>query len=539
MSDTQPPSQPPSRPARPGAGGDHTMLAEHRHRAAGGVARVPIVLVLAAVLLVGGLVDRTGSGRSASSSSTQPDATALAAAPGEIPIAAPPAALSSSWFCAGATDKSGGRAPGAVAIANSGLGRATGVITFVSSGGATAKVPVSVAGDSHQIVGEDVPGGSDWIGAIVDIDAGAVSVEQEINGPHGFVTTPCATSGSSHWYFTEGQTLVNAGAEITLLNPYPADSVVDLSFTTDQGLEAPVEFQGIVVPPGGLVAVNLGDHLRRRQQIATTVTARTGRVVAWQTQWVDPPAAGAAILGTPAALNPLADPAAGVPGVTVLLGAPSAGTQWVWPDGMAGNGASEQYVVYNPGVQTADIRLAIGLDQGVAEPFELSVPPGQVIPVASDQQARIPAGVAHSAILQSLNGVPVVAERVLVASSPSAWSGLGQMLGQRVPADRWLLARPLADPQHDGWVVVYNPGDQPLRLVIDGLSAGAQVPLAGLSPVTVFPHRRVAIHLNQGRTPLDEPLVVSAGGPFYVESNIYGVGGQPGISLAPGVPLTP
>ena len=97
-----------------------------------------------------------------------------------------------------------------------------------------------------------------------------------------FRPTPCATSGSARWYFTYGQTLVNAGEEISLLNPYPADSVVDLSFTTDQGVEFPVGFQGIVVPAGGLVSVNIGDHLRRRQQIATTVIARTGRVVAWE-----------------------------------------------------------------------------------------------------------------------------------------------------------------------------------------------------------------------------------------------------------------
>lgn len=511
------------------------MLPEHRHRAAGGVARIPIVVVLVALLVAGGLADRAGSSHASPSQA----GTAAAAASGQIPVAAPAAALSSSWFCAGATDRSGGRAPGAVVIANSGLGRATGVVTLVPSSGPSVKVPVSVGGDSRQSVSEDVPGGSDWIGAIVDIDAGAVAVDQEINGPGGLVTTPCATSGSSHWYFTQGQTLVNAGVEITLLNPYPTDSVVDLSFTTDQGVESPVGFQAIVVPPGGLVSVNLGDHLRRRQQIATTVTARTGRVVAWETQWVDPPAAGAAILGTPAAQSPLADPAAGIAGVTVLLGAPSAGTQWVWPDGNAGNGVSEQYVVYNPGTQTADVRLSIGLDQGVAEPFELSVPPGQVIPVASDQQARIPAGVAHSAVIQSVNGVPVVAERVIAAGTPSPWSGLGQMLGQRVPADRWLVAGALADSSHDGWVVLYNPGNEALRVVIDGLSAGAQVPLAGLSPVTVFPGRRVAIHLNQGRPTLDEPLIVSADGPFYAESNIYGAGGSPGISLAPGVPLTP
>lgn len=503
-----------------------------RHRAGGGVARTPVLVGVALLLVAGGLADRAAS----KPAQTGGGSSVLAAASQEVPVAAPPRALSSSWFCAGATDRSGGRAPGWVVIANSGLGRATGIVTLIPSSGPPAKVAVSVPGDSRQSVNEDVPGGADWIGAIVDMDAGAVSVEQEINGPGGFAITPCATSGSAHWYFAQGQTLVNAGAEISLLNPYPADAVVDLSFTTDQGVEYPVGFEGVVVPPGGLVSLNLGDHLRRRQQIATTVTARTGRVVAWKTTWVDPPASGAAIVGTPAAQSPLADPAAPVPGATVELGAPSAGTRWVWSDGNAGNGVSEQYVVYNPGVQPAEVRLAIGLDEGAAEPFELSVPPGQVIPVASDQQARIPAGVAHSAVLESLNGVPVVAERVVAASSPSPWSGLGEMLGQRVPADRWLLGGTLSDSSHDGWVVVYNPGDRAIRVVLDRLDNGTQVPLPGSSPVVVQVGRRVAVHLPGG---LSEALVVSSDAPFYVESNVYGSGGSRGISLAPGVPLNP
>jgi len=512
-------------------------LPEHRHRVGGGVARGPILIGIAAVLVAGGFADRATSLSGSHFSGAA--AAASAAASGVVPAAAPPRALSSSWFCAGATDSTGGRAPGAVVVANSGVGRVTGVVTLVPSSGSVVRVPIAVGPDSRQTVSEDVPGGSPWIGAIVDVDAGAVSVDQAVDGPLGFESTPCSTSGSSRWYFAEGQTLVNAGVEITLLNPYPADSVVDLSFTTDQGLEYPVDYQGIVVPAGGLVSVNLGDHLRRRQQIATTVTARTGRVVAWKTQWVDPPAAGAAILGTPAAQSPLADPAAPIPGLTLTLGAPSAGTTWAWSDGSAGNGVSEHYVVYNPSSQTAAVQLSIRLEQGAAEPFQLTVPPGQVIPVASDQQARIPAGVAHSAVLESTNGVPVVAERVLEAASPSPWTGLGEMLGQRVDAERWLLGSPVVNSSRDSWVAVSNPGSSPIRVVIAVLSAGQQVPLAGLSPVTVYPNRRVAVNLGQGRSVLDSPLVVSSSSPFYVESDTYGTGGNAGISLSPGVPLTP
>ncbi len=507
-----------------------------RHRVGGGVTRAPILLAVLAVLIAGGLIDKTASSAGNASGAAGTGAGSARAAQ-QVPVAAPAKAVSSSWFCGGATDTQSGLAPGWVVIANSGTRSARAVVNLVGSNGSRARVPVTVDPASRQTVAEDLPGGSPWIGATVDVDAGATSVEQFNNGPGGVAATPCATSGSSHWYFATGQTLVNAGVELTLVNPYPSESIVDLSFTTDQGIEMPVEYQGIDVPAGGLVSVNLGDHLRRRQQIATTVTARTGRVVAWKTQWVTAAPSGSPLLGSAAAQNPLTDPAAPIGGVTVALGAPSAGTTWVWADGQAGNGVAEQYVIYNPGPVTAAVRLSVQLDQGVAEPFDLSVPPDQVIPIESDQQARIPAGVTHSAVLQSTNGVPVVAERVVAAASPSPWSGLGEMLGARVPAQRWLLGSAVADSSHGGWVVLFNPGTQALQVTINMLSGGTQVPLTGQTPVSVPPDRRVAVRVNQGRGSLQAPLVVSSPLPIYAEFNVYGIGG-PGIGLGSGVPLS-
>jgi hypothetical protein len=501
------------------------------HRS-GAAARVPIVAVLAAALIVGGLIDKT------------PGASPARAVPPvqPVPVAAPAQALSSSWFCAGATDTHSGAgaphgpAPGSVVIANSGLGPATGIVTLVPSQGPDVRVPVTVNPDGRTVVTEDIPGGTPWIGAIVDIDAGAVAVEQQVDGALGRSSTPCATAGSSQWYFATGATLINAQVVLSLLNPYPTDAVVDLSFTTDQGAEQPQEFQGLVVPPGGLFSINLGDHLRRRQAIATTVTARSGRLVAWKTDVVSPPARGAALLGTPAAAQPFADPASPVAGVTLALGAPSAGTTWTWADGNAGNGVDERYVIYNPGAATAVLQLALGLDQGAAEPFALTVGPDQVTTVVSNQEVRIPAGVGHSAVLQSLNGVPVVAERTVAATSPATWSGLGELPGGRVAAARWLVAAGRADRAHDGWVVLYNPGAAAVQAVLEGLSGQAQIPLTS---IIVGPRHRAAIHLNSLRTVLDEPLVVSASAPLYAESDFYGLGSTPGINLSFGVPLTP
>jgi len=505
-----------------------------RNRSNGnGVRRAPILLAIVAALVLGGLLDRIGGTSLSSSEVTSVE---------PVPVAAAPQALSSSWFCAGATDNGTGdnpvNAPGKVVIANSGAAPASGQVTLVPNVGVDVTVPVTVGADSSVVVSENVPGGAQWIGSIVDIDAGAVAVAQEVDSSLGRISTPCATAGSSTWYFATGFTLINAGVELSLLNPYPSDSVVDLSFTTDQGREAPEDFQGLVVPAMGMLSVDLSSHLRRRQAIAATVTARTGRIVAWKTDWVLPPSPGSVLLGTPAASSPLADPAWPEKGLTVTLGAPSPGTIWTWPDGLAGGGVDERYVIYNPGPTTAEVRLSVRLAQGDAEPFEFSVGPYEVMPVISEQQARIPSGVAHSADLESLNGVPVVAERWISAGGASAWQGLGELPGGRIPAVGWLVPVAQADPDHDGYIVLYNPGEASVQVKIQALDGGQQVPLSGLGPTVVGPGQRVALHLNQYQGVAGAALVVRATSPVYVESDSYGKNGAGGVSLSFGVPLT-
>jgi Family of unknown function (DUF5719) len=493
--------------------------------------RARVVSVVAVVLLAGGLLDRIGAHGSASAQSSSRSG----------PAVAPAQALSSSWFCAGATDGGSVAAPGRLVVANGGPSPVSGVVTIISSRGSSAErvVPVQIGGYSRQVVLETVPGGAPWVGAIVDMDAGGVAVSEEIDGGLGYSAAPCATSGSTQWYFVNGQTLINAGEELSLINPYPTDSVVDLSFTTDQGIEQPQDFQGLVVPGEGMLNVDLGEHLRRRRMIAVSISVRTGRVVAWKTDWTTQAHAGSVLLGTPASRNPLSDPASPVPGVSVSLGAPAAGTTWTWADGLAGSGVDERYVIYNPGPTTAEVRLSLGLDQGVAEPFDLSVGPYQVLPVVSEQQARIPAGTAHWAVLQSTNGVPVVASRVVAARPPSSWSGIGELLGARAAASEWLIPTVIQNRYHDSWIVLLNPGSVPVRTTIYGIEGSTPRPLTGLESVLVAAGRRVAIHLVGVLDIRDEPITLSSTGPLFVESDSYGSGRSSGVSLSLGVPFGP
>ncbi len=505
-----------------------TPLARRRAPRRRSSPRLTVIVVIVALLTAGGLADRSHG---------HPDPTVVAASQ-PVPVAAPASALSSSWFCAGATGSASGAAAGQLVIANAGAVSLTARIRLVPSSGAGSTESVAVAGHSAVTVDETLPTNPAWIAAVVDLDGGAAAVEQQVHGPLGVGASPCATAGSQQWYFASGQTLVNASDTINLLNPYPTDAVVDMSFTTEQGVEQPGDFQGLVVPAGGLLAVDLGTHLRRRQQIATTVHARSGRVVAWSTEVVTPPSAGEALVGAPPnPANPTsADPAAPAGGVALALGAPSTGRTWAWPNGQAGNGLDERYVIYNPGARAATVSLSVGLDQGTAEPFQLTIGPQAVTSIVSDSEARIPPGVGHTAVLRSTNGVGVIAARTLTGVAPASQRGIGTMFGERVAATDWLV--PLAADGGQDTLALLAPGPNALSVAVYGWEGGREVVLPGLGSLTLPGNQRMLISLTARDSPYRGPVVVRSTGPLYLESDLGAAGTASGFSLSSGVPLS-
>ena len=141
------------------------------------VRRAPVLAAIIATLVAGGLIDRVakpGAPTAQTASIVQP-----------MPVAAPAAALSSSWFCAGANSGGSVPIPGRVVIANDGPRAVKAVVTLLGSSSRPRTVPVSVAPFSSSTVDETVHGALQWVGAIVSVDGGSVGVDQVGDGPLG------------------------------------------------------------------------------------------------------------------------------------------------------------------------------------------------------------------------------------------------------------------------------------------------------------------------------------------------------------------
>jgi hypothetical protein len=263
------------------------------------------------------------------------------------------------------------------------------------------------------------------------------------------------------------------------------------------------------------LVVDVGLHVRRRDLVATTVVARSGRLVASRLQLRG---------GAP----PL--------GMTLDLGAPSPGVSWYFPDGATGNGIVERYQLYNPSDRESQAQLSLVLDQGEAEPFHLTVPPQGAASVVTSTEARVPKGVPHGAQLTVTNGVALVVERVVQSGPPASRLGVLDVLGGRATSTRWLLAAGATNPSTDEWVAVLNPGPQPATFSVRALAAGQMLDVEGLQRVAVAPGQRSAVRLGDHIRRDDLALVVDADRPVVVERDVYASGGV-GMAGTVGVPL--
>jgi hypothetical protein len=537
-------------------------------------ARRLVVLVGLAAVLVAGLAlgDTNASGGSAQAAELQ------------APSEAPTVALSSSWFCAGATVSNGGSAPGALVITNAGSAILAASVKLVSHSGRQQKLNVTVAAGATRTLEEQFPSvhggpGAPWVGALVTLYGGSASVSQLVTSPEGISSQPCASSASTNWYFVDGETLRNATEEISLLNPYPEVAIADLSFTTEYGQEEPVVFEGVVVPADGLTVLNLGSHLRRRTRVAVTVSVRTGQVAAFQTELVTPPPPGAPLVGGNGGLNP----ASPIAGATLTLGSSAPSTSWWWPEGAEGGGLTERYLLYNPGGRPATLSLSLiaqggGSGGGLGGATEVTVGPYATAAVTTNGQPWALPGVSYAAHLVSTNGVPVVAERSLVGSSPSPERGLAVLVGQDQPANRWLLpgspalaltklahvtappAPPLpqallgrvagvldqalaglaastmaAQPSGQLWLEVLDRGRKAAVVEVGSIVRGRLVPLPGTRALIVPAGERGGVLLPA--TASGEALVVSSSQAVLVEQDWYGYQPATGMSLSPAVQL--
>ncbi len=451
-----------------------------------------------------------------------------------MPVASPPHAVSSAFYCAGGTATTNGQFDSTIVVANPNPTPTTATVTVYpaaapgDAAGAAAvaalkpvstSLPVGAAARATLRLGSVQQ--SPFAAAVVETSSPGVAVEHETVGKTGMSSSPCASAASATWLLPTGTTTKDAHEFLAVFNPFAADAVLDVTFQTSDGFRSPDDLQGLPVVAGSLQIVDVTAEVPRVEQLATFVSARSGRVIVDRLQTFD---------GT--------DPNHPA-GSTATLAAPSAASVWVFGHGRVDDSLHETFTVVNPGDQQAEVQAEVALDDpqtnGVVDPIPVSVPPHSYTQLAMQDQTRVPKGVGHSVTVRSIAGPDVVVERVLASIGATGQEGYAPTIGAPLQATRWLFADGNTHGAHEV-LAVFNPqADTILRVSVTLLANGQLTPVDGLQDLEVAAGGRMTLDLGQQLDRPDVSVIASTTLPSVVERNLVV---PPGSSFAMGMPMS-
>lgn len=406
------------------------------------------------------------------------------------PVIASADSLGAFWFCSGGTGIAGGAADHTVVAINSSDEPRTVTITVYGTRAEGGERPEPVAqqasiaayGRLQWRLGDLLA--AEFVSATVEVDGGGVVVERIVQGPTGADAGPCSSTASDAWSVPVGGTDTTADNTqrreiLVFFNPFPADAVLDVRFSTDSGERGvPDKFLGLVVPGRGVVAADVAAFdVTVSPEVNAMVTARAGRVVVDRLQMYNPPEPG---------------------GVALSTGIPALSGTWVFPAGNVNSARREALVVANPGELPAEVDVEIRPEDSElsTEPFELTVQPRRhvLLDLAAEERMNelLSQNAAYSIIVRTADGTSVAAERVLRVPPDQPGAGAATGDGSAIAGNK--LVAEMSGAQPGSLLTLFNPSEDSVAQVKVSIIANGQLidPL-GATDIAIQPGRRVTL----------------------------------------------
>lgn len=430
-----------------------------------------------------------------------------------MPSVAEVGAISTAWYCGGGTAQgTDGPAELSLVIANADAqgARAEVTVTDVEGASATTTVDVPARGRARVNTWELLTG--TFVAATVEVRGGRVAVDREVAGPDGFDTGPCSSTAATTWFVPSGSTVRGAEEYLYLYNPFPDDASVDVDFDTEDGTRSPTPWTRYTVPGRSLRVLQVSDEVDDRAEVAARVTARSGRLVVDRLQTYDGD-------GDPVEVEGQDEPADAPQGVVATAGIPTAADRWVFPGSRLAPDSRVQVALYNPSAEVAEVDVVISYQDPASvpesEPLQVDVPARRHRVVDLTEEAGLLPGQDFSIDVRSLQGVPVVAERLAFWGDGADVHGAGAAAGSPLAATRWLVVQGGPSKRRTSSASVANLGSRDATLVVRQLTGGTTSEVEVASIVVPAGDRR-ALDLS-GVEPAatlvvesDEPVVVSS-----------------------------
>ena len=306
-------------------------------------------------------------------------------------------------------------------------------------------------------------------------------------------SAPCEPAPAQRWHIAGFNSTRGLRSTLHLFNPFTADAVVRLVFSTPEGEVRLVLAENVPVGAGQTTSVDLRRFQPEQTDLGVTVEVLSGRVVAQGEQTIAPPPR-----------------TKGASGRMLLSGAPSPQEHWYFGFAADGEDTETWLSVLNPGDDIAAVQVRVSNPTGEVSSLlaEVSVPAGGIARVELAGASKDPTfGVTANVV----NGQPVVVARTTSLTAEGA-SGVAGGLGASTLSTRWALAG-AGTAGTQSFVSLYNPGAEPATVSVEAPGAPRQ-----WQAITLPPNGRDSVGLaSAGRGLVSVPVAVSADVPIVAE----------------------
>lgn len=492
------------------------------------MSRGRLVLVAAVVLAIVGLVN-LGGGERVPHPDPRSDVTADRVGEQDD--------LSSTWFCVAGTAPGDPAPSHRLYVSNAGDDEAEARISVYGNDGPGDQKVVIVDPLRTLVVDIDAEFGAHGLSAMVESPSGSVGVSHYVASSENADTTPCQRNSSPVAYFPSQTTLLGTTAHLVVLNPFPTDASVDLVAAVADGIRAPTEWTGMVVPAGTSRTIDLSEQVQRRDQFSLSMRVRSGRAFAETVQTYS----GVTV-----------EPAERVQGLRLSAPVDDPRPSWTFAGGFTDPGATEVVVVQNPTENTVEVSVQVvpnGSVDMAPEPFGLSVPAGRYAMLDLSAEGRVPDVGFHSIVVESTDGSPIIATRRVSLSAeveedddrpasqrPALGRGVASSNGVAGAARKWWATNIAVGGSNTPLMWIRNPGDGAVEVSITGTTRTGEV-LEVADGETIPGSDSVTVPLGgvSGK-PTPVMYLIEASGPVVVEQLVT-YDGIPDMSIAPAFPL--
>jgi hypothetical protein len=363
-----------------------------------------------------------------------------------------------------------------------------------SSGASISRARFAVDGHSQAVLALSRRGRAGFAAVSVETDGGGVGVGESIVGGSSlggpvYLSSPCSLASGPRGFVPTGSTYGGSDVRVSIYDPNATPAVVDVGISTGVALTSPPAFQGLVVPPTGVVVLDLRRWVLQQSSLAVTATAVSGDIVVGALELTSETVTLASRSKTNHAVAHVS-----VTGSSLLVGPDSGLNRWAFVSRQSRKGVASTFAVYNPGARSVSVSVSPPGRTGIAEALTEEVPAAGTIDFATP--VTVGGGIGFGSVVISAQGSPVVVARRTTRYRTRSLEELDSTPGTAGPHDQWLIPGATSTSETEDVVALVDPGPLGAKVTLSELTHSSAVPVR-FKIVEVGPGTEMALDLNK------------------------------------------